>query len=337
MSSTLDGLRQLVASSSLSGASPEVEVVTPKKDKKSKKLPKFLDSESHTSIDDPKLLLDDLDKKLAKYGGLQEEDFDALIDTIDVDDEDLELKSALIGMGRKYARTNAVSESENEIDRAFAANEQELRNILAEMHKDSAKLEKDLENLRGTGFNRSVIKTAELAGQKTSLHTARVSVLKELNNIAKTKIELKAKLDKNVGGTDESLITNNIMQQLFGMGHQHLIGDVGGREEFSGADYDEDDNDSMDDIGEQYCEDYDSKRAGNDGDKYLKYEGQHVDLVAEFNTSTEDWNVYAVDQDGEPIPDYPVPENPNDIQFEINYRANTAVDHLQRHYIYKEI
>ena len=312
--------------------------------KKTKKAPKFLmdDSDSYISIDDPELLMTNLNAKLEKFGGLKEDDFDDIIDSINVDDEDLELKTALVGMGRKYARTNAVSESENEIDKAFAGNEQELRNILSEMNKDAAKIEKDLEALRGTGFNRSAIKTAELVERKTSIHTARISAIKELNNISKTKIELKSKLDKNVGGTDESLVTNNIMHQLFGMGHQQIIGDVGGREEFSGArddDYydDDDDNTPANELGEMYCEDYEQSKKENDGDRYLKYEGQHVNIIAEYNTDTMEYSIYAEDEEGNVLDDYPVPDNPSEIQFEVNYRNNTAVDHLQRQYIYREV
>lgn len=351
MSSTLDSLKMLANSSTITYPfDSEQPQEAPAKKKKKSKEPKFLQDSPEKpqkkarSEYSSKDIIEELNEKLEKYGELGSDDFDGILDSVEYEDEDLELKNALIGMGRKYARANTVSEGANEIDKAYAANEQFLRNMLVMLDKDMNKIEKDLENLRGSGYNRNPIKTAELVSAKNSLYSNQLNAIGKLNDITKTKFDLKAKADKNSSDSNESFVTNNIMQQLFGMGHKAILEDMGGRDndvyyddEDRGSDRQEEPESAEDIAGEQACEDYENSRAYNEGDIYLKYEGQKIDQILEYNSETQQYSIYAENEAGERLTDYPVPKDPNDLIYDINSRNHTAVDQLQRHYKYREI
>lgn len=334
MGSTLENLQKLAASSNITpyvddGDTPYNARIKEKK----KKTSKITDRDEEDSLT---AFLNGLDDKLSNMGVLTSDDFDALMDSVDIDDEDTELKTALAGMGRKYARDHAVSEGASEIDKAFAANEQMLRNILDEVNKDAVKIERDLEIMRGSSFGRNAMKTAELASTKKGLHDTRLAFIKELDNITIKKFELKTKLEKDTGANDNSSVANNIMQQIFGMGRGAIIED-------NENDYHEpsdvsDDNSMVVNSGEQYCDEYDKQKEMSEGDMYLKYEGRDIKVVAEFAAGTNECtDIYAEDEDGNRINDYPVPSDPSQLNFEINERAGIATDHLQRTYVYREI
>lgn len=333
MGSTLENLQKLAAASSITPYMDEPNVPQPSIKEKKRKEPKILRDKPDDSFE---AFLNGLDEKLSNMGVLTSDDFDALMDSVDIDDEDTELKIALAGMGRKYARDHAVSESASEIDKAFAANEQMLRNILDEVNKDAVRIEKDLEILRGSSFGRNAIKTAELANTKKGMHDTRLAYIKELDNITIKKFELKSKIEKDSGTNDDSHIANNIMQQIFGMGRGAITED-------DEADYHEpsdidNDNSMVVNSGEQYCDEYDRQKELSEGDMYLKYEGRDIKVVAEFDSGTNECiDIHAEDEEGNRIDDYPVPSDPSQLNFEINERAGIATDHLQRTYVYREV
>lgn len=288
--------------------------------------------------------LERLNRKVANLG-LDGDDFDDIIDSIDIDDEDLELKSSLISMGRKYARANAVTEEEGEIEKAFAPQEQKLKDLYNEVSKDTAKIEHDLEMLRGNGYNKNVIKTAELASAKTSLHTTKLSIIKELNAMKKAQFEIKAKNAKNASDdAGENYVSSEMIQRIFGMGHDSILSSVGGRDSAAGDsseiyNYGDESaayiNESPEDIaGEKMCDEYSNKYQATEGDIYLKYEGQNINVVVEeHNDGSKE--VYAEDEDGNKVPDYPIPRDVDELTFEINERTGTAIDQLQRKYVYR--
>ena len=337
MSNTLENLRKLAASSNITPYTDDND--TPYNShikERKKKTSKIIDrDDSEESLES---FLNGLDEKLSNMGVLSSDDFDALMDSVDIDDEDTELKTALAGMGRKYARDHAVSEGASEIDKAFAANEQMLRNILDEVNKDAVKIEHDLEVMRGSSFGRNAMKTAELASTKKGLHDTRLAFIKELDNITIKKFELKTKLEKDTGANDNSGIANNIMQQIFGMGRGAIIDDNENENDYHEPSNVDDDNSMVINSGEQFCDEYDKQKEMSEGDMYLKYEGRDIKVIAEFPSgSNECVGIYAEDEDGNRIDDYPVPSDPSQLNFEINERAGVATDHLQRTYVYREI
>lgn len=290
--------------------------------------------------------MEKLTRKVEKLG-LDDDDFDDIIDSIDSEDEDLELKSQLISMGRKYARANAVTEEEGEIERAFAPQEQKLKDLYNEVSKDVIKIEHDLEMLRGNGYNRNVIKTAELASAKTSLHTTKLSIIKELNSMKKAQFDIKNKASKesSMTGGDESFASADMIQRIFGMGHDTIVSSVGGRDAAAGDSADiytyGDDSaayvDTPENIaGERMCEEYADAHQDNEGDVYLKYEGKNINVIVEEHQDGTK-TLHAEDEDGNVVPDYPIPKDVYELTFEVNERTGTAIDQLQRKYVYRTI
>ena len=352
MSNTLESLKKIANSSTVVYPfdDDKVEEPAPKKGKK-KELKLLQDTpekpkkRKHSSDDNPRDIIKDLNEKIEKYGMLYDDDFDDLLDAIDYDDENLELKAALVGEGRKYARANTVSESANEIDKSFAPYEQMIKNLLVSLDKDTDKLESDLDSLRGSGYNKNPMKTAELAAAKTTLHKTKLDAINKLTDITKIKFDLKAKAAKDSGNSSESFVTNNIMQQLFGMGHKAILDDMGGRdndvyydEEERGSDR-EIENSAEDIAGEMMSEEYDKSTPQQEGDIYLKYEGNgtNVSQILEYDTQKQEYRIHAEDDEGNIVPDYPIPKDPNELIYDINHRNNTATDQLQRHYKYREV
>lgn len=336
MGSTLENLQKLAASSSITPYVDEASILHPPIKEKKKKEARLAKIEGDRAEDSLENFLNGLDEKLMNMGVLTSDDFDALMDSVDIDDEDTELKTALAGMGRKYARDHSVTEGASEIDKAFAANEQMLRNILDEVNKDAVKIERDLEVMRGSSFGRNAIKTAELANTKKGMHDTRLAYIKELDNITIKKFELKSKLEKDTGVNDDSHVANNIMQQIFGMGRGAIIEDDDN--DYIESSSIDNDNSMVVNSGEQFCDEYDKQKEMSEGDLYLKYEGRDIKVVAEFESGTNECvGIHAEDEDGNIVDDYPIPSDPSQLNFEINERAGIATDHLQRTYVYREV
>ena len=295
--------------------------------------------------DENKDTLKRLEEKLSKFG-LDNDDFDDLIDTIDEYDEDSELRDALIQEGRKYARDYAASSESSEIVKAFAPQETRLNAMLKEFDKEEIEINKDIDQMRFSR-SRSGKSLADLITARASIAKTKLDIIKEINNIKKSQFDIRAKYDKT-GSSDNDPMTqsNAILQGIFGMDQSSMFGEHG-REESSGAvDYYDDDesfyNDSStteEDPGspknsfaeaavESFNYDDDS-----DGAKFLKYEGAGVQMVL-----TEDMEgnmtLHAEDRDGNRIDDYPLPKDFEDLTFDKNIRAGTAVDQLQRPYKY---
>ena len=47
-------------------------------------------------------------------------------------------------------------------------------------------------------------------------------------------------------------------------------------------------------------------------------------------------NIYAINRHGDVVPDYPLPSDPNSLNFSINEMTGTAVDQLQRTYLLRK-
>ena len=298
--------------------------------------------------DENKDTLKRLEEKLSKFG-LDNDDFDALIDTVDEYDEDSDLRDALIQEGRKYARDYAASAESSEIVKAFAPQETRLNTMLKEFDKEEIEINKDIDQMRFSR-SRSGKSLADLINARASIAKTKLDIIKEINNIKKSQFDIKAKYDKaNAGGENDPMMQSNaLLQGIFGMDQSSMFGGRG-REAMSGAvDYDDDYEESI------YSDSSDPEDAepgtpensfaeasvkskdfddSSDGAKCLKYEGRGVQMVL-----TEDMEgnmtLHAEDRDGNRIDDYPLPKDVNDLTFDKNIKAGTAVDQLQRSYKY---
>ena len=70
----------------------------------------------------------------------------------------------------------------------------------------------------------------------------------------------------------------------------------------------------------------------DDGDKWLKYENRGVEYVLIIDNEEHPQAIIAEDKDGIMIPDYPIPDNINELEFEIDRIGMTASDNIHRNY-----
>lgn len=262
-------------------------------------------------------------------------DFDAVIDFIDDEDDDIELRDSLINMGRKYARDYSSTSNENEITKAFAPQEAKLKDLYAMISKETAKLEEDINEMRSTRLSRNFGKISDMVEVKSTLLNTQLSVVKEMNAMKKAQFDIRNKMKENTNANGDSYAAESVIQKLFGLGHSAMLSTVGGREGSSGAVYSGSSDDDSFEDSEAYEELINAhSEEETDGDKFLKYEDTAVDYIL---TEYEDGRrvITAEDKDGNEIPDYPIPKDVDELVFEINQKTNVATDQLQRKYIYR--
>lgn len=260
--------------------------------------------------------------------------FDELIEDAFYDDEDAALRNSLIAMGRKYAIKGMEEASESsEVNRAFVKQEQYIEMAIEELNRDAAAIQRDLEMLR-MSRTRSYKALSDLASAKTSNISAKLSAVKQLTDIQKTKyeIELKLKREKNEGATENGYAATQAVQKLLGIGRANLLGadeyelTTSNIEDPGNADYD----DGRPESAIQRV--LDIPEAVTDGDKFIQYENDGVEYVLDVDRETEHKQIYAITKNGDVIPDYPMPSNPEQLQFSINEVIGEATDQLQRRY-----
>lgn len=296
--------------------------------------------------DDNKNTLQRLEEKLSKFS-LNDDDFDDLIGTLDEWDEDTDLRNSLIQEGRKYAREYAASTESSEIVKAFAPQETRLNAMLKQSDKELIEINKDIEQLRFSR-SRSGKSLADLLDSRSTAINTQLSIIKELNSIKKTQFEIRSKIDKAGANGDSDPLTqsNAILQGIFGMDSNSMYGGFNRAAASGAVDYDDDDESY---YNETNTEEEDPGNIDNslakaaaksfnpdedtDGAKFLKYEGAGVQMVL-VEDIEGNMELYAEDRDGNRIDDYPLPKDVNDLTFDKNIRAGTAVDQLQRPYKY---
>lgn len=252
-------------------------------------------------------------------------------------EEDIDMKNHLISMGRKYARESATSKENSEITKAFADSDKRLKELYNEVDKDKNAIQKDIDRMRVPG--RGGKSLSDLISVKKGMHDTQLSIIKEINQMKKSMYELKAKeaarkAAENTGGND---ISPNTLQSIFSSAKSKLISSIGGYQEVSGAGIESDDDsysfvtDDMndDEIQRKY---FANDAQDSDGDKFLQYEDRGVEYVVVMDSDDNVSEIYAEDRDGIRIPDYPLPNNIEDLKFEIDPIAHTAVDSMHRNY-----
>ncbi len=287
-----------------------------------------------------KIDLERLSKKLQDLRVLDDDDFDCVIGTIDEYDEDEELKSALISEGRKYARDFAASADSSELAKAFAPQETKLKEMLKVVDRDLLDIGSDLDLMRNSRSGRG--RLPELISAKTSVISTELSIIKEINNIKKMQFEIKAKNEKAAADNNVGPDSSALLQSIFNMDQGGLFTD-GGRDVYSGTNDDEYDTagdnepdyepQSVDNSLSQASVESSSFDDGSDGAKFLKYEKSGVQMVL-LEDADGERTVYAEDRDGNRLDDYPLPKDISELTFDINMKAHTAIDQLQRKYRY---
>lgn len=255
-----------------------------------------------------------------------------------------ELKNNLISIGRKYARDTGVSGASSEIVKQYSDSEKNLKNLWEEFNRDAQGLQRDIEQLRSMTRGKNYKALSDLASAKTSIQSARLSVIKEMNAMRKTQFEMKLKeqAQKNATGEAATDITTNTIRNLFGSAHTNLVDAVGGYQNISGAVSDTKTIESAystysdDEIDQKYFSN-DTDEDDSDGDKFLKYEDAGVEYVLLVDDESKPLDLIAEDRDGNIVPDYPMPTNFRQLNFDINVKIGRATDDLHRQYKVRQV
>lgn len=275
------------------------------------------------------------------------EDFDNFLDdeSIFSAEEDAEMRNNLISLGRKYARDSATSKESSEIAKTFADSEKRLKSLYEELDRDKNSLQKDIERMRVPG--RGGKSLADMVSVKNSMQSTQLSIVKEINSLRKNIYDMRQKEAirkeaENAGGSD---INANTLQSIFSSSRSGLMNSMGGYSGVSGAKNDSDDvysimvSDEMDDeeIQRRYFNDSGNSSSSGDGSKFLEYEDRGVEYVLLVDEDNKVQGVIAEDKDGVMIPDYPLPNNIEDLSFEIDNVSKMASDNLHRNYHVRKI
>ena len=268
------------------------------------------------------------------------DDFESFLDDeSNFSDEDSdELRNGLISMGRKYARDTGVSAEQSEITKTFSSSEKRLKDLYDEIARDKVNIQKDIDQLRSMTRGKNFKALSDLNSAKTSFHTTQLQAIKEMNAIKKAQFEMRMKeraAKMASGGDASSDISTTTIRSLFGAGRNDIVNAAGGYSKVSGA--------IGNTIGEIYNTDMtddeiEDKYFANepdevtDGDKFLEYEGLGVEYTLLVDDGNSPIEVVAKDRDGNVIPDYPMPSNVDQLQFNINMTTQSAEDELHRKY-----
>ena len=255
--------------------------------------------------------------------------FDQLIASAFEQDENVQLRNNLISLGRQYAIKGMEEETESsEVNRSFAKQEQQIGMLLDEINTDAIALQKDIELLRSMR-SRSYKSMADLISAKVSMSNAKLAAIKELSAIQKAKydINLKMKAAKNESAADSGFAASQAIQKLIGLGRGNLVASDTSEVEFgSSSDYTDGRAESQIEMAR------DLPPAESDGDKFIAYENGGAEYVLDIDRDTDTRQIYAIDGEGNVIPDYPMPSNQNELSFSVNEMAGEATDQLQRRY-----
>lgn len=277
----------------------------------------------------------DIDDTLESIVSESSISFDDYLDNLSVGDgfEDATLKRELTALGRKYARQTAMSGDESEIAKAFSPQEALLKSHLDEVTADLIAVQKDIEYIRGYR-TKNYKALSELLQTKNQLQSTCLNIIKELNSSKKVQFDLKAKDKAKEQQDNTSQISARALKSLFSMDRRQLADAVSNESVY----YSNDESYISEDSGEEsYCAEHCNDVDETDGDKFIKYENAGAHYVLIVNEGTDVKQVITEDKDGNIIPDYPLPSNIDELDFDINYQSRTATDQLHRNYLLRVI
>ena len=261
-------------------------------------------------------------------------DDDSMFDSEESD----ELRNGLVSMGRKYARDTGISSENSEITKTFSDSEKKLKCLYDEISKDKVNIQKDIDQLRSLTRGKNYKALSDLNSAKTSFHTTQLQAIKEMNAIKKAQFEMRMKeraAKMASGGDGSEDISTNTIRSLFGAGRNDIVNAAGGYSKVSGAIGNTISDTFQSDLSDEEIEEkYFANEPDEvtDGDKFLEYEGQGVEYTLLVDDDNSPIEVVAKDREGHVIPDYPMPSNVDQLQFNINMTTQSAEDELHRKY-----
>lgn len=256
-------------------------------------------------------------------------DADDIFDAFTDSDSDIELQNNLISLGRKYAHEGGSKEA-SDIASQFIPQESALKKMISDLDGDIASVGKDISAMR-VSRSRNFKAMSDLISAQSSLYSTKLSAIKEQNNIKKTIADLKLKIEnKNSSNEDVSMTASMAIQQLFG-GSQNVTIDTEDMSTSTDTNTVNNKTAEIDDDAQIETLFHDEKET--EGDIYLKYEGQNVNIHCVVNKETGDKHLIAKNAEGTVIPDYPLPGHLDELIFTINDDLGTATDNLGRSYL----
>ena len=320
----------------------------PKKEEKTKAFDELLNSidKDETDLGKYRTGNSDLDEAtrrsqelLSQSDMLRAQDFDEFLDDSDrfAAEENAEMRTNLLSLGRKYARDSASSKESSEITKAYADTERRLLDLFQEVANDKTAIQRDIDRMRTPGRAGKIF--SDMIAAKNSYHSTQLSILKELNAIKKNVFDLRAKEQarKDQEAQASNDLSANTLQAIFSSSRNSVVSSIGGYGSLSGS-ADDSETPSFDDSYEEDDETIQKKYFGKnpreetDGDKWLKYEGRGIEYVAILDDHNKVQRIIAEDRDGNEIPDYPLPSRVDQLSFDIDKVSMSATDNLHRNY-----
>lgn len=282
----------------------------------------------------------------------------------DDDDDDDRFVNKIVDPNRSAYKK--LKKDKNKYKRELAEEITLMYDTLKEVSKFSKKVSKRYDELEGNKTRGLSKYTVDLAQTVLSSKQAMSSMIKEIANIKKYAMDLEMKYDAQMAKLEKETQKDQLNYDTYGSGYlQSLLGQ--GRKNVSDAvkgdgddfyiddidsDFEDDivDGKDIDDIHQEEIDrdaDYDSLLdqrlrdaketnsfyRSSEGDKYIRYEKRNPVIKIRYNTNSDDYDFFAIDDDGEIIEDYPVPEsdrvhNPISFSQDLKY----ATDKFGRQY-----
>lgn len=296
--------------------------------------------------------------------------FNEYYDNEDDDDDDRFVNKIVDPNRSAYKK---LKKDKNKYKRELAEEITLMYDTLKEVSKFSKKVSRRYDELEGNKTRGLSKYTVDLAQTVLSSKQAMSSMIKEIANIKKYAMDLEMKYDAQMAKLEKESQKDQINYDTYGSGYlQSLIeqgrknvsdavkGDyddlyIGDTESSYDEDDDGDNDTSFDgrDIEDLHqveldaSADYDTIIAdrlnqaksdnsyfrSDEGDKYIRYEKRNPVIKIRYDTKNDDYDFFAIDDDGEIIEDYPVPEsdrvhNPINFSQDLKY----ATDKFGRQY-----
>ena len=265
-------------------------------------------------------------------GDMMAEALDSYLD--DLGEDDVELRDSLIGIGRKYHRDTTASAGTSEISKTYSAAEKNFRNLFTEIAADRQQIQKDIDQMR-LARTRNHKALADLVATKKGYYDTQVSILKEINSMHKTAFDLKAKEAAAAKAQEEtgSNLSTNTLKSLFSIGRGNMVSALGGYESISGATVeDSDGNATQRDYGDTPEQHDLGIETDSDGDMFLDYEDAGVEYILLVDENDVVQDVLAEDNEGNVIPNYPMPTDYMNLKYNIDKKTMLATDEYHRNY-----
>lgn len=235
------------------------------------------------------------------------------------------ISDKLAGKGKRSY--NKYKEDENEFKKEFAEELTMLYDLLDEVNKFSKKLDKKFDALDGSKAKGTSKYLNDLIESVLSSKTTKLQILKEIAGLKKTIQDLKIKSDgkkpMNEGNGSLESSANMYFKNIMNVGRNNFIRnfDYDDDNTLSSSEYSSNDDieyanslpDAHSNVQERIAERLEKEhfdnfdRRSEDADKYIMYENMQVELVIKFNVMTNDWEMIAIDKNGQQIFDYPIP------------------------------